>query len=281
MHGSTFGGNPVACAAALATLDLVEARPDRQRRESAAQLLARAAGAAWPAQPLLADVRGRGLMIGIDFADHDTAAAVEQACFRRGLLVLTCGERSVRLAPPLVIRPTRSTLRSRCWRTQSPPSPRRGSRARRPSSRSRPARYGGAARRPAAAPGPRRWAGRAPCGRAPRRTVSAAQRLLMTASSDASTTAANKGCSASSSMGRRPVGAPPVLNAAKISPLPWRATEPARARPRPTRRARRSSWRGEHGASVATMPMQLPASPPSGAAPAAAGACDRRARRPR
>jgi len=52
----------------------------------------------------LTTVRGRGLMIGLDFADHDTAAAVEQEAFRRGVLVLTCGERTVRLAPPLVIR---------------------------------------------------------------------------------------------------------------------------------------------------------------------------------
>jgi 4-aminobutyrate aminotransferase len=42
-------------------------------------------------------------MIGVDFADHHTAVAVEQACFRRGLLVLTCGQRAVRLAPPLVV----------------------------------------------------------------------------------------------------------------------------------------------------------------------------------
>jgi 4-aminobutyrate aminotransferase len=42
-------------------------------------------------------------MIGLDLPDHDRAVALEQACFRRGLLVLTCGERSVRLAPPLVV----------------------------------------------------------------------------------------------------------------------------------------------------------------------------------
>ena len=42
-------------------------------------------------------------MIGIDLPDHDTSVAVEQACFRRGLLLLTSGERSVRLAPPLVV----------------------------------------------------------------------------------------------------------------------------------------------------------------------------------
>jgi 4-aminobutyrate aminotransferase len=56
-------------------------------------------------QPTVEAVRGRGLMVGLDLADHDVAVALEQECFRRGLLVLTCGERSVRLAPPLVIRP--------------------------------------------------------------------------------------------------------------------------------------------------------------------------------
>ena len=53
--------------------------------------------------PVITDVRGRGLMIGIDTPDHDTAEALEQACFERGLLVLTCGERAIRMAPPLVV----------------------------------------------------------------------------------------------------------------------------------------------------------------------------------
>jgi 4-aminobutyrate aminotransferase len=43
-------------------------------------------------------------MIGVDFPDHDTAADIEQACFRRGLLVLTCGERAIRCAPALTVR---------------------------------------------------------------------------------------------------------------------------------------------------------------------------------
>jgi 4-aminobutyrate aminotransferase len=101
-HGSTFGGNPVACAAAIATLDLVEdslaanaakvgahvqrGLADRQRR-----------------CPRIVDVRGRGLMIGIEFESHTFAQSVEQAAFLRGLLVLTCGERSLRLAPPLTV----------------------------------------------------------------------------------------------------------------------------------------------------------------------------------
>ncbi|MBA3286507.1 MAG: aminotransferase class III-fold pyridoxal phosphate-dependent enzyme [Acidimicrobiia bacterium] len=101
-HGSTFGGNPVACAAALATIDLVES-------ELAANAITvgdhlRAGLEAQRAdQPVLGQVRGRGLMIGLDLPDHDAAGAMERACFERGLLVLTCGERSIRLAPPLVM----------------------------------------------------------------------------------------------------------------------------------------------------------------------------------
>ncbi len=101
-HGSTFGGNPVACAAALATIDLVTAGLAANAAAVGRSLLDGLA-ALQVAQPLLEQVRGRGLMIGIDLPDHDTAEALEQACFRRGLLLLTCGERSVRMAPPLVV----------------------------------------------------------------------------------------------------------------------------------------------------------------------------------
>ena len=55
------------------------------------------------ARPFIEQVRGRGLMIGIDAPDHDAAEALQEACFRRGLLTLTCGERTLRLAPPLVV----------------------------------------------------------------------------------------------------------------------------------------------------------------------------------
>ena len=101
-HGSTFGGNPVACAAALATLDLVESELADNAAKVGAHLLS-ALEDLQERQPVLRQVRGRGLMIGLDLPDHDAAVGLEQACFRRGLLVLTCGERSVRLAPPLVV----------------------------------------------------------------------------------------------------------------------------------------------------------------------------------
>ncbi|MDJ0767234.1 MAG: aminotransferase class III-fold pyridoxal phosphate-dependent enzyme [Ilumatobacter sp.] len=101
-HGSTFGGNPVACAAALATLDLVEDELAANAASVGAHLIDSLRGIAAD-QPLITEVRGRGLMIGFDLVDHDTAVAVERGCFERGLLVLTCGRRGVRLAPPLVI----------------------------------------------------------------------------------------------------------------------------------------------------------------------------------
>jgi 4-aminobutyrate aminotransferase len=104
-HGSTYGGNPVACAAALATLRLVEgglaARAEAAGRRLLEGLRALASGGG-----LIREVRGAGLMVGVELPDHDTAAAVEQACFRRGLLVLTAGDAAIRLAPPLVVTDT-------------------------------------------------------------------------------------------------------------------------------------------------------------------------------
>jgi 4-aminobutyrate aminotransferase len=101
-HGSTFGGNPVACAAASATLDLVESGLAENAAKVGSHLLSALTELA-KARPFIHQVRGRGLMIGLDAPDHDAAEALQEACFRRGLLVLTCGERAVRLAPPLVV----------------------------------------------------------------------------------------------------------------------------------------------------------------------------------
>ena len=101
-HGSTFGGNPVACAAASATIDLVENGLAENAAKVGSHLLSALADLQ-AEQPLIEQVRGRGLMIGIDLPDHDTAEALQEALFRRGLLTLTCGERTMRLAPPLVV----------------------------------------------------------------------------------------------------------------------------------------------------------------------------------
>jgi 4-aminobutyrate aminotransferase len=101
-HGSTFGGNPVACAAAHATLDLVENGLADNATRIGEQLMSglRVLSAT---QPMISNVRGRGLMVGFDVTDHETAQAVERACFERGLLLLTCGSRGIRMAPPLIV----------------------------------------------------------------------------------------------------------------------------------------------------------------------------------
>jgi 4-aminobutyrate aminotransferase len=108
-HGSTFGGNLVACAAALATLDLVEeslaanaSRIGDRLQRGLVELSQR--------HPQIREVRGRGLMIGIELESHDQAFAVEQAAFRRGLLTLTAGAAALRLAPPLVVSEDQAEL---------------------------------------------------------------------------------------------------------------------------------------------------------------------------
>jgi len=104
-HGSTFGGNPVACAAALATLDLLEEGLIDNAREVGDQLLAglRELGAAHPAA--VTDVRGLGLMAVLELDTPERASDVVQHAFRHGLLLLTAGTRAVRLCPPLVLSP--------------------------------------------------------------------------------------------------------------------------------------------------------------------------------
>jgi 4-aminobutyrate aminotransferase len=102
-HGSTYGGNPVACAAALETIVLLEdglIENARVRGEQAMSSLA-ALPARFPG--LVREIRGKGLMIGIEFDTGEHAEAVQMAAFQRGLLVLECGKSSVRLCPALTV----------------------------------------------------------------------------------------------------------------------------------------------------------------------------------
>jgi 4-aminobutyrate aminotransferase len=102
-HGSTYGGNPLACVAALETIDLVEKELIANTNEVGAQLIdgLRVIGGR---SELVEQVRGLGLMIGIEFKTAADADAVEVACFERGLLVLRAGDKSVRISPPLMLR---------------------------------------------------------------------------------------------------------------------------------------------------------------------------------
>jgi 4-aminobutyrate aminotransferase len=109
-HASTFGGNPVACAAALTTLRLLREQLIGNAARVGRELLAGLAGLA-ARHPLIGDVRGRGLMVGVELVrDRQTKEratrerdALVLAAFRRGLLVLGAGSNSVRFSPPLVL----------------------------------------------------------------------------------------------------------------------------------------------------------------------------------
>jgi 4-aminobutyrate aminotransferase len=109
-HASTFGGNPISIAAALATMDVLE----REGIENAARvgefMLERLRG--WKnSHALVGDVRGRGLMIGIELVKDKTTREpatalrnrVETVAFEKGLMILGCGETSLRLCPPLIV----------------------------------------------------------------------------------------------------------------------------------------------------------------------------------
>ena len=100
-HGSTFGGNPVSCAAALATIKLIEREFMRNAEARGNQLLAGLRPLVRRHERIVRDVRGIGLMIGIEFDSPATANAVQEECFQRGLLVLTAGETVVRMSPAL------------------------------------------------------------------------------------------------------------------------------------------------------------------------------------
>ncbi len=102
-HGSTYGGNPLSCAAALATIDLIEDGL-AENAERVGSFLLDGLRQMQARRPLIKEVRGLGMMIGIEFGDHDTMIAVEQAAFQRGLLVLGAGDDVVRMCPPLVFR---------------------------------------------------------------------------------------------------------------------------------------------------------------------------------
>jgi len=109
-HGNTYGGNPLACAAALETIDLIQ----HEMMANAATVGAYALDALKAMQerhPSIGEVRGLGLMIGVEFVmdretkepAHDLREAVVDAAFKRGLLTLGCGTSTIRIAPPLNI----------------------------------------------------------------------------------------------------------------------------------------------------------------------------------
>jgi 4-aminobutyrate aminotransferase len=109
-HANTFGGNPLCCAAALVTLDLVRNGLAANAQKMGDRMMARLRELARK-QEFIGDVRGRGLMIGVELVTDRTsktpakafATKVVQRAFQNGLLLLECGASGVRLIPPLMI----------------------------------------------------------------------------------------------------------------------------------------------------------------------------------
>jgi 4-aminobutyrate aminotransferase len=110
-HGSTFGGNPVCCAAAQATLDVIAGEGLMENATQLGQKLRSELDNLAAESRLIGDVRGLGLMVGVELVKDkgtkarakEAAHEVVQGCFRRGLLLLPCGPNSIRFAPPLTI----------------------------------------------------------------------------------------------------------------------------------------------------------------------------------
>ncbi len=110
-HASTYGGNPVAIAAAMATLEIIEREGMANAAKVGAAMLERMQS--WPKRfANVGEVRGRGLMLAMeivkDQATREPAVAlrnrIEELAFERGLMVLGCGETSLRMSPPLILR---------------------------------------------------------------------------------------------------------------------------------------------------------------------------------
>ena len=109
-HGNTYGGNPISCAASLATIELLEESYLANTAEVGEYAL-EALRAMQARHPSIGEVRGKGLMIGVEFVTDKTTRQpaeelrnqVEDLGFEHGLLLLGCGKSTIRLAPPLCI----------------------------------------------------------------------------------------------------------------------------------------------------------------------------------
>jgi 4-aminobutyrate aminotransferase len=109
-HASTFGGNPISCAAALETIRLIEAELMQNAADVGEHLL-QSLRKLKSRCPVIGDVRGLGLMIGIELVKDQVTKEkagvwrdlAVQRCFERGLLILGCGENTLRLMPPLIV----------------------------------------------------------------------------------------------------------------------------------------------------------------------------------
>ncbi len=110
-HANTFGGNPVACAAALQVIDIIKEEKLMENATHQGTYLMKRLKEMQQQYPIMGDVRGKGLMIGVEFVkDPETKEPAPQEveditnkCFKRGLAIITAGKSAMRFAPPLII----------------------------------------------------------------------------------------------------------------------------------------------------------------------------------
>lgn len=101
-HGSTFGGNPLACAAGLAVLEEIEAKNLLSNASSTSAYLFKKLASVGKKTHKIAEVRGKGLLIGIEL-DSGSASEVKMKLFEKGFLVSAIGSNVIRIAPPLIL----------------------------------------------------------------------------------------------------------------------------------------------------------------------------------
>ena len=110
-HASTFGGNPLACVAALAVIDVIKEERLLENAEKQGNHIMKWLQNLKEEREIVGDVRGKGLMIGIEIVEDketkkpgaDKANEVMLRCWRRGIALITCGVSTLRIVPPLTI----------------------------------------------------------------------------------------------------------------------------------------------------------------------------------
>jgi 4-aminobutyrate aminotransferase len=110
-HANTFGGNPVACAAALQVIDIIKEEKLMENATRQGAYLMKRLKEMQQKYPIMGDVRGKGLMVAVEFVkDPETKEPAAQEveditnkCFKRGLAIITAGKSAMRFAPPLII----------------------------------------------------------------------------------------------------------------------------------------------------------------------------------
>jgi 4-aminobutyrate aminotransferase len=110
-HASTFGGNPVACAASLAVIDVIKKEKLLENAAKQGGYIMKWLNDLQEECKIIGDVRGKGLMIGAEIIEDeetkkpatDETKEVMMRCWKRGIALITCGASTIRIAPPLTI----------------------------------------------------------------------------------------------------------------------------------------------------------------------------------